>query len=175
MKRKKKYPSCKSGMSRPRPKQGRNRHFSNNPWDKGLVICSGPFQEHEMKIERAWILPKGAMRRTKSTRIFATLFLRACPAEIATMTGPIGPTLLSRACLPVFFWWFFGLADAFFYLFVSVESFFFLCFFFPTYPFLGAMFFLCFCWIFLGMYLWGSGTNWKRVLARSFGYWRLEY
>lgn len=48
-----------------------------NPWDKAFVICSGPFQEHEMEVDRAWILPKGALRRTKSKRILATM-LHAC-------------------------------------------------------------------------------------------------
>ncbi|KAL6795031.1 hypothetical protein J3E68DRAFT_329058 [Trichoderma sp. SZMC 28012] len=48
-----------------------------NPWDKAFVICSGPFREHEMEVDRAWILPKGALRRTKSKRILATM-LHAC-------------------------------------------------------------------------------------------------
>lgn len=36
-----------------------------NPWDKAFVICSGPFQEHKMKVDRAWILLKGGFTSDK--------------------------------------------------------------------------------------------------------------
>ncbi|KAL6797572.1 hypothetical protein GGI42DRAFT_329167, partial [Trichoderma sp. SZMC 28013] len=67
------------------------------------------------------------------------------------MTGPSGLTLLSRACLPVFFWWFFGLTDAFFFLtFLFLWSLFFLVFSFQHTHFLEHFFFFVFLLDFLG-------------------------